>query len=160
MTDYQYDLTISLKKSVPADVLIEHISYALRAIVDPKRRKGRKSDIKVELTGLRTPRSHPFDGPDVDENDQVIFTGKAEEPAWDTPIVGQLADVDAAFIELDLDDVVGAVYQAIGEDFPNLAHLFQVKREEHVARSLQFTDPPAEGDWQLESEDKVGEDTD
>lgn len=171
MSDYEYDLTVGLRTDMPVDVLVEHVGYALRGIVDPAKRKGY---VKVKVNGIRKPRLHPFDGPEVNDDmpepefkvgDVVeILSGKRRDDWADTPIVGTLPLVpetmSAEFVELDLDDVLGAVYTAIGEDFPNLADLFRAKAAEHVARSAEITDPPAEGDWQLDTTDHVGEDID
>lgn len=72
----------------------------------------------------RTARSHPFEGPEV--NDDLPIQGEN--------IIG-LVD--------------GDLFKAIGEDFPFLRDVFRAKGAPQ---------PPAEGDWQLEDDDKAGKD--
>lgn len=162
MSLYEYDLTIKLKTDMPVDVLVEHTAHALRAVVDPNKRKADKNSVRIDVKAVRKPRQHPFDGPEVNDDlpkEGLIFRGEDKSGWEDTPIKGTLPAVDETFVEIDLDDVMGQIYSAIGEDFPHLAELFQAKREEReLHRSAEITDPPAEGDWELSGEDKVGDD--
>lgn len=89
-----------------------------------------------------------------------IFTGPNREEWADTGIVAKVPEeAEVEIIEVDLDDIVSQVYRAIGEDFPRLAELFKAKREEReLHRATDATEPPAEGDWELDGDDKVGED--
>jgi hypothetical protein len=65
-------------------------------------------------------------------------------------------------VEIDLDEVISEVYKAISEDFPYLSELFRDKRAEaegrDVLRRIGLENPPAEGDWELPTEDNVGGD--
>jgi hypothetical protein len=80
-------------------------------------------------------RNHPFDGPEL--FDDIITE---HTPA----------------------DVMDKVFTAIDQDFPHLAELFDHKRQEsaehNVTRRNDLPEPPAEGDWTLESGEHVGED--
>lgn len=62
------------------------------------------------------------------------------------PLVGGLGSSVYVFNEKGL---VSQAMTAIREDFPHLSDLFRAKGAPQ---------PPAEGDWQLNDEDKVGED--
>lgn len=169
MSLYEYDLTIKLKTDMPVDVLVEHTAHALRAVVDPNKRKADKDAVRIDVKGVRKPRQHPFDGPEVNDDlpdgtAGLIFRGEDKSGWEDTAIKGTIPRVDEAFIEVDVTDVLDAVYTAIGEDFPHLAELFQAKREEHkereVRRNTEITDPLAEGDWELPGDFGVGDDID
>ena len=71
---YKYEITITSGADIPADVLVEHISYAMRAL-DPGRGgvsiSSKKAD--VEFTSAdphatypsTSVRNHPFDGPEM-----------------------------------------------------------------------------------------------
>jgi hypothetical protein len=80
-------------------------------------------------------RNHPFEGPEL--FDDIITE---HTPA----------------------DVMDKVFTAIDQDFPHLAELFDHKRKEsaehNVTRRNDLPEPPAEGDWTLESGEHVGED--
>jgi hypothetical protein len=89
-----------------------------------------------------------------------VFDGPNRED-WtpDTGIVASVPEPEYTTVEVDVDDIVNEVYRAIGEDFPNLAELFRAKREEReLHRAADAPEPPAEGDWELSGDDKVGED--
>jgi hypothetical protein len=95
-----------------------------------------------------------------------IFSGRSEDQNYDTvirafvPVVPE--ETEAVVVEFDVEDILPDLYQAIADDFPHLAELFEAKRAEHqerqVRRNADITDPPAEGDWELDSDDRVGDD--
>lgn len=124
-----YTLEVSTKRDVPDDVVVEHVGYALRGIVDPNKRRSDNGGVTVRLVEAKRPRNHPFEGP----------------VTWDDD-VPETAPGVYLFNEKG---VINQVFRAIGEDFPHLAELFRDKRTQ---------EPPAEGDWQLNNDDKVGED--
>jgi hypothetical protein len=90
-----------------------------------------------------------------------VFSGKRVDDDYDVTIrsfvpAAEVPEEIEVFI--DVDDIVSQVYTAIGEDFPYLAELFKVKREEHeVRRNTSITDPLPEGEWDL-GEDTAGGD--
>lgn len=169
MTNYTIQIN-HVPADVPTDVIIEHIAVALR-----KMQKGRKAlkRIDVQVVETRSARSHPFDGPEVNDDEPsytinaphdsiTVFSGKREDDWADTPLVGQVALVpehrEVVEVEVDLDDVVNQVYKAIGEDFPYLAELFRAKSEDReVKRSTSITDPVPEGEWDLDDGSNVGD---
>lgn len=101
------------------------------------------------------------EGIDITAGDSVIFSGKAEEERDETVQFVGLVDVPEEVVEIDLSEVVSEVYKAISEDFPYLAELFRDKRAEAKDIKRPVTEqPPAEGDWELPTEDNVGGDVD
>jgi hypothetical protein len=186
MTDHNtYRLEVTTKVDIPDDVIVEHVAYALRAISDPARRKARAKDVKVTLTEVVRPRKHPFEGGRVVFDDEVtpetityayptdnwgtntytteVFSGKAEEePDQTVQLRGTVETPEPYEVEIDLDEVISEVYKAISEDFPYLSELFRDKRAEaegrDVLRRIGLENPPAEGDWELPTEDNVGGD--
>lgn len=119
----EYILTITTNAAIPEEVVREAVERAvLRLIRKPAPTP--TASVKIVAKNVDN-RLHPFDGPEV---------------------------FDDVVTEHTPQDVVDAVFRAIGEDFPRLKELFTVKR------STRVTEPPAEGDWELPEEDHVGED--
>lgn len=172
MTTYTIQVT-NVPEDVPSDVLVEHVAVAVR-----KMQKGRKAlkRINVRIVEKVPTRKHPFDGPEVNDDpgfvmpftdsewakatgENVIFSGRREEEWEDTPLKGQVfASPEVEVIEFDVTDILPDLYNAIAEDFPHLAELFQAKREEReVKRSTSITDPVPEGEWDLDNGENVGD---
>ena len=154
MTNY-YTVDIEIDADIPTDVLAEHIGQALkhflkeptpqpRAKVSVNRAGGVIPDRKYSFTEPgsgyiipksrlpRNGRTHPFEGPEVFDDQITIETSE---------------------------DVVKKVFDAIRQDFPYLRELFDAKREEHaVRRGADIQQPLDEGEWELPGEDRIGED--
>lgn len=135
MTDYIVTIK-NIANDVPADVLVEHIGYAVRNLTEKRRQWAggitieRVQGVKLEedpkstksyATGGYLPRQHPFDGPEMFD----------DEPCF-LPIPQGLQD--------------------ILEGLPYLSELIRNRQRP--------TPPEGEGDWNLVDEDKVGDDID
>ena len=147
----KYTLEIEYPYEVPDDVLVEHLGQALKKlslrhkvtappkpsvkIVAKNAYKLREGDGAVhnDYRAPRIGRSHPFDGPEVFDDDVTEHTTL---------------------------DIMDQVFTAISQDFPHLSELFNTKRQEHnIARRSDLSGPPGEGDWTLpEDAGHVGED--
>lgn len=142
----KYNLEIDLPVTVPDDVLVEHVGQALKKLIrkpvpEPVAsvRIVAKSGYKLvegnmKATWRNGGRQHPFEGPEVFDDDVTEFT---------TP------------------DIMDKVFNAISQDFPHLSELFNVKRaERNIARRSDLSGPVGEGDWTLpEDGGHIGEDT-
>lgn len=164
-----YTLEITTKRDLPEDVLVEHIGYALRGIVDPARRKADSQTVKIRVVEVKRPRQHPFEGPEVFDDEPGA---KLEEPIrWDGrgyirgPVTPLSEEQEPWHFQYDLPKVpnpprggtsyhvipfgIDQVVTAIGEDLPYLRELFRAKGAPQDV---------GEGDWQLTDDDKVGDD--
>lgn len=135
-----YELEITTKRDLPTDVLVEHVAYALRGIVDPNKRRAHEGDVTVKVVNVKRPRQHPFEGPEV-------FDDEPRKHRFNEYTPHHTVDYRAPVTSIT--DPLSQVFRAIGDDFPHLAELFRDKRAQQ---------PPAEGDWQLNDDDKVGDD--
>lgn len=125
-----YTLQITLPTDVPDDVLVEHIGATLKRLIR-KPQPEPKAAVKIVAKSGYNLQEEPR-GP------------QGRNHPFDGPLM--FDDVVTANTP---QDVVDTVFRAIGEDFPHLAELFRAKGA---------PEPPAEGDWQLNEEDHVGED--
>lgn len=76
MTTHHYQLTIDSLRFIPGDVLVEHLGYALRAFAD---KNGNAPHISLDdyagsgvvKVDFREVRQHPFDGPELFDDDFI-----------------------------------------------------------------------------------------
>lgn len=75
MTTHHYNLTVDSLRHIPGDILVEHLGYALKAFQDED---GNRPHIHLddyvasgpEKVNYREGRQHPFDGPELFDDDE------------------------------------------------------------------------------------------
>lgn len=76
----EYTVRITTRRDLPEDVVVEHIAYGLRGIVDPERKRA-SHGVAVKLLDVKRPRNHPFEGPVVFDDDEPTKTGETDHGA-------------------------------------------------------------------------------
>lgn len=116
-------------------------------------------------------RKHPFEGPEVFDDDITVATFEQRVNA-PQEVVSSREDYERAMSRFPnwpqggsaatvpiTEELAEDLTRSLSEDFPHLSTLLNVKREEQeVKRAKDAEQPPAEGDWTLESGDNVGAD--
>jgi len=176
-----YTLSITLPVTVPDDVLVEHIGAALKKLIRKPQTKPLTSVEIVAKSVYKLEEDKPFTRGGYVTAGQVQLS-PADPNATYPWVAATSGDPNATYPSTSVRnhpfegpelfddiitehtpaDVMDKVFTAIDQDFPHLAELFDHKRKEsaehNVTRRNDLPEPPAEGDWTLESGEHVGED--
>ncbi len=153
------------------------VKVTLTEVVRPRKHpfEGGRVVFDDEVTPETITYTYPTDQWGTTTYTTEVFSGKAEEEPDQTVLLRGLVETEDSRwagiprvseepyeVEIDLSEVVSEVYKAISEDFPYLSELFRDKRAEanKEIKRPAAEQPPAEGDWELPTEDNVGGDVD
>lgn len=153
---------IRLDDRDPRDVVIEKIAASL-----PKGYQ--RSFAEGGLVPPRKGRSHPFEGPEMFDDEphgEVPAHYVPDNGTLDAKILAEAIAIDPAKISagvirameissgtIDPSKISAGTIQGVDKDYPRLKELFEAKRAEAAQIVAE-----GEGDWLLGGDDKVGDD--
>jgi hypothetical protein len=119
--DENHKYTLATDTTVPQPVAVELGAAALTYLKELAKRTG-------PFEATRTPRQHPFEGPEVFDDDVTV------------------------------DSITSTKQDLTGEMYPTIAELLKDKSTKELHRPADSVEPLAEGDWELKGGDEVGTD--